>query len=544
MQHIDLIMRFVFAAIGAVLLIICSEKPLQILQLSSYKKKGYIAWFKKTKYEYARRYALLAIFSIAFMAVWWALFSSIAGAIYIGFIGFIVLGVLFVIASKKTPQKTPLVYTKRVWRLTIAACILHFGVLFGLLSLGLLTPIYFVSFSASFYALSAIAYFLIPFTVLLAHIILVPIEKAIQNSYKKRAVRKLKNYPNLIKIGIAGSYGKTSAKNVLAEFLRQKFKVVATPKSYNTPMGICKTISEMEEELAAADFFIVELGERQLGDIKELTDMIKPQFGILTAIGNQHLESFGSLENIEKGIYELIDSLPRDGHAFFNGDNAPIKDRLFDKCLIGKTMSAKDKVEGAMVTYRDGSTSKEGTNFTLVYNYDSISVTTPLLGKHIPSLLTLCAACALHFGVSLEEIAVAAKNLQPVPHRLQLIDRGDTVILDDAYNANPEGAKAALEILEKLEGAKIVVTPGMVELGKEEENVNRQFGRDIAKHADYAILNSSRAVWIRQGCIESGMDESKVFVVDSLTQAMERIAKIDSAKKAILFENDLPDNMS
>ncbi|MCL2061725.1 MAG: UDP-N-acetylmuramoyl-tripeptide--D-alanyl-D-alanine ligase [Firmicutes bacterium] len=451
---IDTIFRIAFTVLASAVLTGASFKMFQIFQLSGYRTRGVYNWFKATKLDYLARYFALGFLSFIAIFVFIGSFGSFPITYYIGSFIFFGLCAMFILISFKSgaQSKTPLKLTKRVWRLIITSAILHAALVYGLLMFGTLLP-------KIDYAFACVAAFLIPFTVTAAHYILLPIEILIQNSFKKQAAQKLSQNPQLIKIGITGSFGKTTAKNIVAAMLEKKYKVYATPASYNTPMGIAKSVNS--GGLQDAQVFVAEMGARYVGDIAELAHIVKPQYGILTGIGTQHLETMGSGENIAKTKYELIESLPNSGCAFFNGDNEKSVE-LFTGCTKEKILCGAETVSGASVTYKNAKMQNKGSVFTLIADGREIEITTVLLGKHIPGLIALCAAAALKLEVSLEEIAAACAELKPVPHRLQLIDRGDTLILDDAYNANAEGARNALEVLSQLDGTRIIITPGLV----------------------------------------------------------------------------------
>ena len=529
-----IIFRFLYITLAAAVLTGASYKMFQILQLSSYRIRGVWSWFKTTKFDYLVRYFALSFLSFVGMAVYLACFSVFWWAYYLGVVIFLGFSILFIVISTKSNQKTPLKLTARIWRLTAVALVLYALTMLSLLILGTAIPVL-------DYALSAAAAFFIPLVAALAHFILLPIEKLIQCFYKKKTIKLLLAQPELIKIGITGSFGKTTAKNILAKMLSKKYKVLSTPASYNTPMGICKSVNgALTPDI---EVFIAEMGARNLGDIAELCSLVNPSIGIITGVGNQHLETFGSKENIWSGKYELIESLEKnDGSAFLCGDNAAAV-KMFEHCSGQKTLTGVKGQPGASIVYSKAESGRDGTKLVLEANGESVLVSTVLLGKHIAGLITLCASVALSLGVGLSDIAAAVADIKPVKHRLELIDRGDTVIIDDAYNSNFDGAKNALEILSGFSGVRIVVTPGLVELGTEEEQANSDLGKEIARCADYAVLDSSRGVWIKKGCLSGGMAEDKIILTADLNEAMEKIADISGKQKVILFENDLPDNL-
>ena len=524
--------KILFSVLAAISLMFMGCKMYQIFQLSSYRASEVFKWSATHKHKLFLRYAVFAAFAAAFMGIYVAAFFRFNIAYYFGALGFFGATITFtVLALKDKTQKTPLKVTWRIRRLGIVTFILNGGIVYGILCLGALLPIH-------FYPFVAFAIVLLPLTVTLAHCITTPIEKAIKRKFINRTMRILDNHKGLIKIGITGSFGKTTVKNILAAILSQKYKVLATPASFNTPMGICRAVGD---GLGDVEVFIAEMGARYTGDIAELAKVVRHDYGILTGIGNQHLDTFGSIENLHKTKYAIVEHLPKDGFAFFNGDSEGAR-MMYGWCRVDKTMACHAEISTEGVYYTDVSMTAKGVTFTLHAGKESILITSPLLGKHMAGTLTLCASVALKLGVTVQEIAEAAKQLKPTPHRLELIDHGDTIVIDDAYNSNVDGARNALEVLSMFEGTRIVVTPGLVELGEEEDACNYRVGEFIAQYADYAILNSSRAEIMKKGCLAGGMPEDKIIIANGLTDSMAKIASLNLDKKVILFENDLPDN--
>ena len=323
---------------------------------------------------------------------------------------------------------------------------------------------------------------------------------------------------------------------MLAAMLANDYNVLTTPASFNTPLGIARTVNY--ELNGAHTVFIAEMGARYRGDIARLCRLVQPQYGIITAVGKQHLATFGSEENIAAAKYELIEGLNKDGVAVFSSDNA-VTNAMYERTR-GEKLSAGEN--GAFVSYADVTFDERGTSFTLMGGGQSVRVTTQLLGRHIPSLVSVCAAAALKLGVTLQTVAQAVQALPQVEHRLQKIENGDVTVLDDAYNSNPEGAKIALEVLGAFPGARMIVTPGLVELGDEEEAANFALGERVCGNADYAYFVGSRAQTLRAGAVSAGMDESRICICATLDEAVQKTAEI-GGKKTILFANDLPDNL-
>lgn len=279
-----------------------------------------------------------------------------------------------------------------------------------------------------------------------------------------------------------------------------------------------------------------------MGDIEELCDLVHPSIGLLTSVGKQHLETFGSLENIMNTKFELIASLPPDGAAFFNGDNEYCR-ALFSRAVVRNKFLYGLMGDDLCMRAVDISVNAEGSTFTLLTGEGEAAFChTPLLGKHNILNIVGCAAVAKYMGLSMAQIAEGIAKLQPVEHRLQLIP-GPVTVIDDAFNSNPEGARAAMEVLRSFDGRRIVITPGMVELGEEEESQNEEFGREIACSADFAILvGKKRAIPIRRGILSLEFPPENIFVVSNLDQATQVLAHLSVPGDVVLFENDLPDN--
>lgn len=515
----------------AVLLTIMSYKMFQIYQQSSYKTKGVINWIKITKGDYLIRYFAVAFFSFVSMLIFIACFGKYKYVRDIGMLFFMAFMVIFIVISSRKRSKKPLIYTARTCRFIAITFILYSIVILGLM---LLARIIIMS-----YSIVGILPVFIPIIVILAHYIVHPFEKLNNYSFKRHAIKKLASMPGLIKIGITGSYGKTTAKNILAAMLKQKYAVCYSPHSYNTPMGISKVINndlEYDDEI-----FIAEMGARNKGDIAELAQIVSPNYGIITAIGNQHLETFGSRAAIIATKFELIQNLCVGGMAVFNGDS-PDAIKMYESTPTEKEITGVAGTLNASCWYDNVTVGEEGTAFTLYIANKQMDITTKLLGKHIPSLMALCAVVAYNLGVTLPQIAESMQQIPQVEHRLELIRQGDSTIIDDAYNSNTEGAKNALLLLKEFSGIKIIITPGIVELGEEEKQANTLLGATIADCADYCFLIGSRAQNIKDGALSAGMSQDRIIICDSLNSAVEKQAEI-VGKKVILFENDLPDNI-
>ena len=370
------------------------------------------------------------------------------------------------------PSKVKFVMTPRMVRLTVTATVLAVAFAFAA---RLLLPV------PVALCLAGLVVLLCPFVLLLGNLVNSPVEKAITGWYIRDARRILASRPDLKIIGVTGSYGKTSTKNYLYRILSEKYNVLMTPGNFNTTLGVVRTVREKLEPFH--EVFIVEMGAKQVGDIAEICDLVHPSMGIVTAVGEMHLETFGSLENIRKTKFELVDSLPADGFAVINEESAGIASYAgvrTDCNVVRYGIDAhRVDVRAANIRY-----APDGMSFDLVDRQGSLSLSTKLLGE--ANVLDLAAAVivARELGVSDRQIAIAAGKIQPVEHRLTLPRHGALTILDDAYNSNPAGGAVALGVLASMRipegGRRICVTPGFVELGERQADACRELGAAIA----------------------------------------------------------------
>lgn len=495
---------------------------LHMFQLNSYKPRVQLDWLKKNLNGLVPK-TLLALFTVPAIILWGKTGLAIAGIIYI------ILAYFY----KPRQAKTPLVYTRRVVRMLITSGIIMLVLLAVAVILWGGKRILFPVVLFGTYAFT-------PLIILLANFINKPIEKAINNGFIKEARQMLAGMPDLKIIGITGSFGKTSVKYYLTTLLKAKYDVLMTPQNYNTTLGVVRTIRENLR--ATHEVFVCEMGARNVGDIKEICDLVHPQLGVVTAVGEQHLESFGTLDNIKKTKFELPDSLPENGMAFLNGDDENIRSVQYTRPHITYGL-------GSGNGYRafDVSSSEKGTSFEVKTPAgETAKFTTKLLGRHNVLNITGAIAVAHTMGISLQALVPQVKKIEGVPHRLQLIRNGETLLIDDAYNSNPAGTRAALETLGFFEEHfKILVTPGMVELGAKQDEYNEAFGADAARVCDHIILvGRKQAPPIEKGALGAGFPKEKLTVVDTIQEAFTQIGQINAQgrPKVALLENDLPDN--
>ena len=382
---------------------------------------------------------------------------------------------------------------------------------------------------------------LLPLVVALCGLLAWPVEKLISECYFRDARRKLLSNPRLIRIGITGSYGKTSVKHIIGAILSEKYPTLITPASFNTPMGVSRAIRE--KLTPSHQVFVGEMGARHVGDIKEMCRLVKPTIGVLTSVGPQHLETFKTIDRVARTKYELIEALPQDGHAYFCEDHGICR-ALYERTQKPKTIVSL--TPGDADVWSDHVTvSAEGSSFELcIRGKGSIQCQTRLLGEHnILNILT-AAAVANDLGLTLKQIAHGIGRLQPVKSRLELITSpGNFTIINDAFNSNPVSSKAALRVLSQFPKRRIIITPGMVELGEKEAEYNQEFGRAIAAAADIAIIvGKKRALPIIAGLKEAGFPEEAIHRVDSLEASTVLLRSFVRKEDTVLYENDLPDH--
>lgn len=537
----NLYIGIALAVLNGVLLCFASCKFLQMIQLSGYKVNGYRAWLADTHANYFSRIVMLSFLSYACMLVSAALFNSFLDKqsylSYFGLIFYLYFAMIFIINMYHEPKKTPLKQTYRMDRLVACLYILSAGVTFIVywLSVEYLPDV------IPDIPTIALTPLLIPILVPLAHFITWPFETLNNRRYIVRAKKKLEKFPTLIKIGITGSVGKTSNKFILNSLLSEKYSVCITPHSFNTPMGLTRVVLDYLKP--NHDVLITEMGAKQVGDIKFLCDMIQPTYGILTSVGSQHLSTFGCLENIAKTKNELIKALPKDkGIAVFNRDNEPSMP-LYEKCECKKILTSTQDTT-CYVHAENVKTTDKGTTFKLCIGEESINCKTKLLGLHNLQNILMCCALAHELGLTLEQLKIGIAKIEPINHRMELKKENGLVILDDSFNSSVEGSKAALEVLKLFEnGNKIVVTPGLVELGNYEHEANYNFGKQLAEVCDYVIIvNQVNKEKIAEGLKDAGFDESKILYAISLIDAKLKIKELAKKGDTVLFENDLPDN--
>jgi UDP-N-acetylmuramoyl-tripeptide--D-alanyl-D-alanine ligase len=527
----------------AVVLLLAWAKPsilwalrgLHVLQLEEYQTARYARWLVEHRrgmlYPALLATSAVAAFGSALLPDPAALLLAVAG---------IGVGIWQGLVERLPEAKKPLVLTARARRLVAGWLVCGVLVLAIFLRLAASSP---RPSGAGVVAAAALGLFVVTLAswllVAAANLLLYPVEAAIRAYYLRSARQVLRQYRPTA-IAVAGSYGKTSTKIILSQMLASKFATLATPRSFNTPMGLCRVIREQLQP--GHRFFVTELGAYQRGEIRALARLVRPTIGVLTAVGPEHLERFGSMENVRKAEFELIESLPTAGLAVFNGTDRTCREMAGRaRCrvvIVGEGPGDELWSEAVSLT-------SEGLQFRLCHRDGRrAEVKTRLLGRHNVANVLMATAVALECGVHWSDLPTLIRRLEPIEHRLQLIRNDNGVaVIDDTYNSNPRGATAALETLASFEGGRhYLVTPGMVELGDLQEEAHHAFGKQAASVCDGVILIGPRRTRaIADGLAEAGFAKDRLIVTSSLAEATEHLKGLLRPGDAVLFENDLPD---
>ena len=381
-----------------------------------------------------------------------------------------------------------------------------------------------------------------------------PVEARVQKGFLRQARATLAARPDLTVVAITGSYGKTSVKFAVAEVLRQRFNTLATPGSFNTPGGVCLVVNNQLRPDHRV--LVLEMGARYAHDITDLTALAAPDIAVVTAVGPAHLDTMGPVENIARIKGDLVAALTPGGQAVLNADDprvlamtARVPAHAGRTWTVSAAGRADADIAASEVTY-----GTDGARFTVRDDTgETAEVHTRLLGEHNVLNVLLAVAVGRAMGLRLRQIAHAVARIEPVAHRLALRQENGVTVIDDAFNSNPVGARNAVDILGRMAvpagGRRVVVTPGMVEMGERQAELNRAFGEDIARALtgpdDLAVLVGARQTApIREGLVAAGFPEARVHTAASFFAARDLLAETLRDGDVVLYENDLPDTYS
>jgi UDP-N-acetylmuramoyl-tripeptide--D-alanyl-D-alanine ligase len=389
--------------------------------------------------------------------------------------------------------------------------------------------------------------------------------KQVKNIQKTQNIRTSDIIPNLKVIGITGSYGKTSMKEVLFSILSREFNVVKTEKNYNTEIGISTTILKKLDK--QTDIFIAEMGEYVKGDVKKLCKIAQPDISIITGINEAHLERYKTMENAISTKFEIVEYATKNAVVALNADddlilqnydkyvrnnvlifysssidNAKAKRSLFFDLNIKKDEKEQMLQIRNYEFHQDGS----GQSFEIYKNEWSLGVVKiPHLAQYIIGNILCAVSIAKLLGMSDTKIRLGISILKPVEHRLETkILNNNILLIDDTYNGNSHGIKEGLSILRKFKNRrKVYVTPGLVETGYLEKEIHFEIGKLIAQSADIVVLISNSVTnFILEGLFSANFSKDKIFIYPNSKFVYSKILKSLEPKDVVLMQNDWSDN--
>lgn len=525
MTYTDLIVIIVLLS----LMVTYTKHALHIFQQNRYEFERYTKWLLNLKnYQLNDYFVFVAVLFIV---------DYLSGRYIQKYQTIAILGavILFTVnnlylESKKSYIK-PLVYTPRVKRqiaCTVVIDILMVMALYKVLKLDI-------------FVIATVLPLFVWLVIYLMAIIMLPIEKAINKRFENEGRAILDSMNNLKKIGITGSFGKTSVKNIVENIISDHFYTLMTPASYNTPMGITRTIREMMKPIH--EVFVCEMGADHVGDIEYLMDYVKPQIGIVTSIGPQHLNTFHSLENIINEKMKMIEMLDEKGFGVINLDNEYIAQYKIKNPV--RVVSVGIKNHDADYVAYDIDYDENGSSFKVMIDGEEYVFETVLLGEHNIMNVLIGIATAFNMGVKPADIQSSVARIKRIEHRLELKKINGYTFIDNAFNSNPVGCKLSLDVLKKMHGRRVIVTPGLIDLGEKEYEYNYDFGLYMKDRVDYVLLvGKVQTKPIYDGLMKSGFDSNNIIVFDSVKEAFDYIYQHFTHEDTILLENDLPDAFS
>lgn len=521
------IVSLLMLIVGVSLLYLPTKNSVHMFQQNRYELRRYLPWLRgEFFYQLKKDKTLMWLFLTTMGLAIISYFNSLVGALLSIGLGFGYAIFAFYL-DRSTARIKPLKLTHRVLR--------QYFVFFLIISFQLMilsqSPIY-LRILVTPYLMAAMW-----LNMVLVALITLPFEAFIKRLYMAEAKRILKAHRSLLKIGVTGSYGKTSTKNILAEVLGDNYYVLSTPASYNTPMGLTLTIREQLKSLHQV--FIAEMGADKVGEISFLTQFIQPEIGIVTAVGPQHLNTFKNIENILFEKTRIIENLPHNGCGIYNMDNEYLRNYQFKNPCKKLSYGIDHPADLNAIDIEYG---PRGSSFTLVYQKTSTRFQTRLLGKHNISNILSAVAVGIHLGLSMDKLQTAVRKVNFIEHRLQLKTIQGLSFIDNAYNSNPEGAMMSLDVLASMPGKRYIITPGMIDLGHQQAFYNHAFGAHMKDRADVVILvGKQQTKDIYEGLKSSGFLMDHVLVFDHVHHAFDYVQRNASIHDMILLENDLPD---
>lgn len=494
---------------------------LHVFQQEEYNGKRFIPWLVENKAFDKRMSAIIVVaFILSFVTS-----SAVEGLLLAA--GF--AAVTFFEKNPLTQAKKKLVLTDRAKRIFGLGLVL--SLVISLMVLSLSQPIVWLVYVQ-----------LLPLSLVAATYLLGPKDKRVNAKFRQEAVDKLEEL-NPYVIAVTGSFGKTSVKHILGYILENHAPTLITPGSVNTEMGITRIIRE--KLTPNHKYFIVEMGAYGIGSIERLCKLTPPKLSMITAIGKAHLERFKDLEGTAKAKYEIAEA------AIQNGGSVVINTSVLQRDYAKKFTEEHGESfihcgEGGTYRAENAKQTIDGLTFDLQVGSESYPVLTPIYGDHHVGNILVAIAAAHEIGMAIEDIVLTLKNVPQITHRLEVKRQDNFTIIDDAFNSNPGGFSAALDVLDSItpeEGKRILVTPGMVELGEDHDSEHIRLGKKAAETTDITVaVCPERIESFIQGFNEGNVNgQSQLIKMGSFKEAEQWIVETANKNDVVLLENDLPD---
>jgi UDP-N-acetylmuramoyl-tripeptide--D-alanyl-D-alanine ligase len=505
---------------------------LHLFQQEEYDNRRFVAWVvRNAAFDRRLSFALVAVCAMQVLPAYHTIpdwtFGGLAG-----------VACLAVAAFERDPRKTAkkrLAMTARATRI--------YGVAAGLLAVvGVLAAL-----ATGPLALWIVPVQLVPFALVAANLLLSPFEAKTQRRYWREAEDVLRRVAPTV-IAITGSYGKTSVKHILGHVLETAAPTLITPGSVNTAMGIARVIRERLQPHHR--YFVVEMGAYGPGSIRRLCALTPPQMGIVTAIGMAHYERFKSLETVAEAKFELAEAAagqggPGGGKVVVAADTLDFPaPRRFAEAHPG-ALVVVGALAGVAAAIGDIRQDTDGVAVTVTWQGRTYELRAPLFGLQQGRNMALAFAAACTLGLAPEDVVASLRSTPQIAHRLEVKrEANGATLIDDAYNSNPVGFAAALEVLDVLRrpgGRRVLVTPGMVELGAAHDEEHRRIGRLAADHVDVLVAVAPQRIAPLAASFAEAAPQAEIVSCPGFAEAQAWMARNIASGDVVLLENDLPD---
>jgi UDP-N-acetylmuramoyl-tripeptide--D-alanyl-D-alanine ligase len=500
---------------------------LHLFQQEEYHTSRFLRWIGENR-GWDRRLSLILL---ALFAAQLILFALVPGQVFVALAGLACLGVAAIERDPRKAAKKKLAMTARAKRIYAIALIL--AALAGIAA-ALITDLV---------GIWIVAVQLVPLTLIGATLLLAPAETRVQRRYWNEARARLDQLKPTV-IGVTGSYGKTSVKHIIGHVLETAAPTLITPGSVNTAMGIARVIRERLQPQHR--YFVVEMGAYGIGSIRRLCALTPPHLGIITAIGMAHYERFKTLDAVSRAKYELAEAARDNGGSVIVASDTlnfvwprQFVERHRDLVITVGEDSGSDLVIDSVRQECDGILT------AIRWRGERYELRAPLYGLHHGRNIALAFAAACSLGLPPEDIVASLRSTPQIAHRLEVKRQANgTIVIDDAYNSNPVGFASALDLLDVLrqpDGRRIVVTPGMVELGAQHEAEHARIGKLAAEHADVLVAIAPHRVAPLEAAFRAAAPEREIVSCTGFAEARAWLDRNLTGRDVVLLENDLPD---